>query len=300
MCGKISILQQSTGRVASSAEQYGAVQQEMRIATSVEIMLLHLENIKRSFEREHSELEETKRILVQHKLIESEGRKEIIPRNRSISVIQGSKYPDLPELRRASLSTGHSHNLHNSNNSLTVDSSSSNTRPKSPTLLQMVSVRSLATTVSDEFSRKLEKKTSIFRPIAEEENKNDSNNNSSKENKNRGLLDRRRDSRRQSQFDVDTIIEEIDELAVKRDSSPTPPSVGSATPLLNSPRPLVLPSSPAEILKRKKSLILHLQTWYSDLYWPYDEEETILGLRYFISGLLSVAAFAIVVATLIG
>jgi len=48
-------------------------------------------------------------------------------------------FQDLPELRRASLSTGHSHNLHNSNNSLTVDSSSSNARPKSPTLLQMVS-----------------------------------------------------------------------------------------------------------------------------------------------------------------
>ena len=39
------------------------------MSTAVEIMLLHLENLKRSYEREHAELEETRRVLVKHKLI---------------------------------------------------------------------------------------------------------------------------------------------------------------------------------------------------------------------------------------
>jgi len=41
------------------------------VSTAVEIMLLHLENLKRSYEREHAELEETRRVLVKHKLIGS-------------------------------------------------------------------------------------------------------------------------------------------------------------------------------------------------------------------------------------
>jgi hypothetical protein len=41
----------------------------MRVSTAVEIMLLHLENLKRSYEREHAELEETRRVLVRHKLL---------------------------------------------------------------------------------------------------------------------------------------------------------------------------------------------------------------------------------------
>jgi hypothetical protein len=36
-----------------------------------------------------------------------------------------------------------------------------------------------------------------------------------------------------------------------------------------------------------RSLLLHLQGWYSDLAWPFDEEETILGMRYVISGILT-------------
>jgi len=91
---------------------------------------------------------------------------------------------------------------------------------------------------------------------------------------------------------VDTIIEEMDDLAEKRESSPPP------SPLHT--KKLVLPSSPKELYNRKKSLILHFKTWYSELYWPYDEEETLLGIRYSISAILSVAAFAIVLGTLFG
>jgi len=303
---QISILHQSTARVASSSEQFGAVQQEMRISTAVEIMLLHLENMRRNYEREHSELEETRRILVQHKLIDDADslREPGSPRHRSVSVMHGAKQTE-KTIRRASCgvatSSNHRGALTSSNGShrgsLTVEKPS--VRPRSPTLMQMVSVRNIAHTVSEELSRKLvDKKSSIFSPIAEEDNKNDSNNNSSADNKNK--YDRRRDSRRQSQFDVDTIIEEMDELAARRDSSPTPPTrllYSQDSP--SASRKLVLPTSPTEILARKKSLLIHLQTWYSELYWPYDEEETILGVRYFISGFLSVAAFAVLLGTFI-
>ena len=63
------MLQQSLSRVSSSSEQFGAVQQEGRVATAVEIVLLHVENLKRSYEKEHNELEEARRILIEHKLL---------------------------------------------------------------------------------------------------------------------------------------------------------------------------------------------------------------------------------------
>ena len=57
--------------------------------------------------------------------------------------------------------------------------------------------------------------------------KNDDNNNSNTENLNIknsivNLDMRRKESRRISHFDINTIMEEIDDLAHKRDSSPTP------------------------------------------------------------------------------
>ena len=35
---QVAVLSQSTGRVASSSEQYGAVQQEARVATAIEVI----------------------------------------------------------------------------------------------------------------------------------------------------------------------------------------------------------------------------------------------------------------------
>ena len=34
-----------------------------------QVMLLHVDNLRRSYEREHTELEETKRVLIEHKLL---------------------------------------------------------------------------------------------------------------------------------------------------------------------------------------------------------------------------------------
>ena len=39
------------------------------MATAIEVMLLHVDNLRRSYEREHTELEETKRVLIEHKLL---------------------------------------------------------------------------------------------------------------------------------------------------------------------------------------------------------------------------------------
>ena len=50
---------------------------------------------------------------------------------------------------------------------------------------------------------------------------------------------RRKESRKTSHFDIDTIMEEIDDLAVKRDSSPNKQS-----------KPL--PKTPTEFMQRKK------------------------------------------------
>ena len=58
---QIDVLRQSAERVSSSAEVYGAVQQEARISRAIEIMLLHVDNLKRIYEREHIELEEAKK-----------------------------------------------------------------------------------------------------------------------------------------------------------------------------------------------------------------------------------------------
>ena len=99
---------------------------------------------------------------------------------------------------------------------------------------------------------------SVFTPIQEtgedgkEEDqemvKNDDNNNSNTENMNKnsstaGLANldmRRKESRKPSHFDINTIMEEIDDLAQKRDSSPTPPS--------SQP----LPKTAREFIQRKK------------------------------------------------
>ena len=90
---QVQVLQQSTGRVSSSSEQFGAVQQEARVATAIEIMLLHVDNLKRSYEKEHNELEETRRILIEHKLLVDEpniSHEVRSIRNRSISVMHSS------------------------------------------------------------------------------------------------------------------------------------------------------------------------------------------------------------------
>merc|ERR1711936_1394777 len=136
------------------------------------------------------------------------------------------------------------------------------------------------------------------------EGKNDNNNNAETDNMNTtksttqaSSEQRRKESRKTSHYDVNTILEELDELATRRDSSP---QNSPTTQPLTSRRPPQLPRTARELIQRRKSLLVHLSDWYSDLCWPYDEDETILGLRYAISGILATTAFAILCSTFFG
>merc|ERR1719232_2218802 len=123
---QVEVVKQSAERVSSSAEVYGAVQQEARIARAIEIMLMHVENLKRIHDREHSELEESRKLLAANNLSVEDHRRpggleasgSLSPslgrpnsRGRSVSVIhpnQGSPTNTLgaalnsPKTRRAS------------------------------------------------------------------------------------------------------------------------------------------------------------------------------------------------------
>lgn len=309
---QIAVLHQSTGRVSSSSEQYGAVQQEARVATAIEIMLLHVDNLKRSYEKEHTELEETRRVLIEHKLLLVDDPPPVSPvsrpvRPRSVSVVQPAVPADTVP-RRASLATQHS---------LAVQSLQPPPRPRerSPNPPVTPSGRKPTPSVGTEegaavgWAAKQEKKPSVFHSIpetredgkeeeVETEDKNDDNNNAEVENMNKSSLAptlsssimtaRRRESRKVSHLDVNTIMEEIDELAVRRDSSPRPVTHTDLT------------LTARDLLQRRKSLLLQFSDWYSDLYWPYDEEETVLGLRYCVSGILTVSAVIILMATFFG
>ncbi|XP_008691388.2 inositol 1,4,5-triphosphate receptor associated 2 isoform X1 [Ursus maritimus] len=62
----ITFLSQCTARVASKAEMLGAINQESRVSKAVEVMIQHVENLKRMYAKEHAELEELKQVLLQN------------------------------------------------------------------------------------------------------------------------------------------------------------------------------------------------------------------------------------------
>ncbi|XP_015680434.1 lymphoid-restricted membrane protein, partial [Protobothrops mucrosquamatus] len=62
----LNLLDQHATRIASKAEMLGAVHQESRVSKAVEVMIQHVENLKRTYAREHAELEELKELLLQN------------------------------------------------------------------------------------------------------------------------------------------------------------------------------------------------------------------------------------------
>ncbi|XP_051011647.1 inositol 1,4,5-triphosphate receptor associated 2 [Acomys russatus] len=60
----IMFLSQCTTRVASRAEMLGAINQESRVSKAVEVMIQHVENLKRMYAKEHAELEELRQALL--------------------------------------------------------------------------------------------------------------------------------------------------------------------------------------------------------------------------------------------
>jgi len=78
----IIFLSQCTARVASRAEMLGAINQESRVSKAVEVMIQHVENLKRRYAKEHAELEELKQVLLQNERsfnpLEDEGNKSLM------------------------------------------------------------------------------------------------------------------------------------------------------------------------------------------------------------------------------
>ncbi|XP_072256033.1 inositol 1,4,5-triphosphate receptor associated 2 [Pyxicephalus adspersus] len=61
----LQFLSQHTARVASRAEMLGAIHQESRVSKAVEVMIQHVENLKRMYAKEHAELEELREAMQQ-------------------------------------------------------------------------------------------------------------------------------------------------------------------------------------------------------------------------------------------
>ncbi|KAM9460590.1 inositol 1,4,5-triphosphate receptor associated 1 isoform 1-T1 [Clarias gariepinus] len=62
----ISVLHRLTNRLSSRAEMVGAVRQEKRMNKATEVMLQYVENLKRTYEKDHAELMEYKKLANQN------------------------------------------------------------------------------------------------------------------------------------------------------------------------------------------------------------------------------------------
>ncbi|XP_057627468.1 inositol 1,4,5-triphosphate receptor associated 2 isoform X1 [Chionomys nivalis] len=101
----ITFLSQCAMRVASRAEMLGAINQESRVSKAVEVMIQHVENLKRMYAKEHTELEELKQVLLQNERsftpLEDEGNDDCQIKKRSSSL--NSKPSSLRRVTIASL-----------------------------------------------------------------------------------------------------------------------------------------------------------------------------------------------------
>ncbi|XP_033018448.1 uncharacterized protein LOC117054097 [Lacerta agilis] len=96
----LELLNQYATRLASKAEMLGAIHQESRASKAVEVMIQHVENLKRTYAREHVELKELKQALLQNeKSFGSLGDRD----ESSIKKLSGSLKPS--SLRRVSIAT---------------------------------------------------------------------------------------------------------------------------------------------------------------------------------------------------
>ncbi|KFQ54700.1 Lymphoid-restricted membrane protein, partial [Nestor notabilis] len=79
----LAVLAAAVERATSAAEKLGAVHQEARMSRAAEVMVQHVENLKRHHLREHTELEEMKRLIQQNS------------RNRQLAETQDDAEPRL-------------------------------------------------------------------------------------------------------------------------------------------------------------------------------------------------------------
>ncbi|XP_077819490.1 inositol 1,4,5-triphosphate receptor associated 1 isoform X23 [Macaca mulatta] len=89
----IAVLHRLAARLSSRAEVVGAVRQEKRMSKATEVMMQYVENLKRTYEKDHAELMEFKKLANQNSS-RSCGPSDGVPRTaRSMSLTLGKNMP---------------------------------------------------------------------------------------------------------------------------------------------------------------------------------------------------------------
>ncbi|NXU13193.1 MRVI1 protein, partial [Pardalotus punctatus] len=90
----ITVLRRLAARLSSRAEMVGAVRQEKRMSKATEVMMQYVENLKRTYEKDHAELMEFKKLANQNSSRSYGGSEDGVPRSsRSMSLTVGKNMP---------------------------------------------------------------------------------------------------------------------------------------------------------------------------------------------------------------
>ncbi|XP_008105040.2 inositol 1,4,5-triphosphate receptor associated 1 [Anolis carolinensis] len=86
----ITVLHRLSSRLSSRAEMVGAVRQEKRMSKATEVMMQYVENLKRTYEKDHAELMEYKKLATQNSSRSYGSPEDGVPRtSRSMSLSVG-------------------------------------------------------------------------------------------------------------------------------------------------------------------------------------------------------------------
>ncbi|XP_036773898.2 inositol 1,4,5-triphosphate receptor associated 1 isoform X2 [Manis pentadactyla] len=90
----ISVLHRLSARLSSRAEMVGAVRQEKRMSKATEVMMQYVENLKRTYEKDHAELMEFKKLANQNSSRTCGPSEDGVPRTvRSMSLTMAKNMP---------------------------------------------------------------------------------------------------------------------------------------------------------------------------------------------------------------
>ncbi|XP_036282907.1 inositol 1,4,5-triphosphate receptor associated 1 isoform X2 [Pipistrellus kuhlii] len=90
----IAVLHRLAARLSSRAEMVGAVRQEKRMSKATEVMMQYVENLKRTYEKDHAELMEFKKLANQNSSRTCGPSEDGVPRTaRSMSLSLGKNMP---------------------------------------------------------------------------------------------------------------------------------------------------------------------------------------------------------------
>uniref|UniRef100_A0A8D0U2B5 Protein MRVI1 n=1 Tax=Sus scrofa TaxID=9823 RepID=A0A8D0U2B5_PIG len=125
----IAVLHRLAARLSSRAEMVGAVRQEKRMSKATEVMMQYVENLKRTYEKDHAELMEFKKLANQNSSRSCGPSEDGVPRtSRSMSLTLGKNMPR----RRVSVAVVPKFNILN----LPGQSPSSSPTPSLPALAE--------------------------------------------------------------------------------------------------------------------------------------------------------------------